>query len=89
MIYIDYKEIKLTRRKSLYYTNKKISNKIIIDLKANPKDYKLNLNLKKTNSFCLYLEGYIDELNDNCKNHIYYDLNSYILIDNWNYNSFL
>jgi len=89
MNYIDYKEIKLGNNKSLYYTNKKISNKIIIDLKANPYNYKLNLNLKKTNAICSYLEKYIDELVDKCKKYDYYEIDSYIKIDNWNYNSFL
>ena len=89
MNYKDYKEIKLANSKSLYYTNKKISNKIIIDLKANPYNYSLNLNLKKSNEFCSYLEEYIDELVDKCKEYDYYGINSYIIIDNWNYNSFL
>ena len=44
MNYIGYKEIKLTLEKSLYYTNKNISQKIIIDLKAIPKYNYLNLN---------------------------------------------
>ena len=78
--YIDYKEIKLAGSKSLYYTNKKISNKIIIDLKANPENYKLNLNLQKTNVLCNYLEEYIDELVDKCKKYSYYDINSNIII---------
>jgi len=87
--YIDYKEIKLAGSKSLYYINKKISNKILIDLKANPEYYNLNLNLKKVNVLCKYLEKYVDELVDKCKIYSYYDINSYIIIDNWNYNSFL
>ena len=63
----DYKEIQLENNLSLYYTNKNISQEIIIDLKANPKYWKLNLNLKKTNALCKYLEEYFDELEKNAK----------------------
>ena len=87
--YIDYKEIKLTNNTSLYYTNKKISNKIIIELKANPSNYQINLNLAHSNGICSYLEGYFDKLKDQCRKDKYYGINSYIIIDNWNYNSFL
>jgi len=82
--YIDYKELKLADSKSLYYTNKKISNKIIIDLKANLYNYNLKSNLEKSNEFCLYLDYY-----DECKKNSNYDINSYTIIDKWNYNSFL
>jgi len=53
--YIDYKEIKLTSNTSLYYTNKKISNKIIIDLKANPEYYNLNFKFKKKQMNYVYI----------------------------------
>jgi len=53
--YIDYKEIKLTSSTSLYYTNKKISNKIIIDLKANPEYYNLNFKFKKKQMNYVYI----------------------------------
>ena len=86
-----YKEIKLETNYSLYYTNRNISNKIIIDLKANPaSNMKLNLNLKQTNNLCNYLEKYLDELENKCKKYIYIGLNSFNkIIDNWNYKLFI
>ena len=53
--YIDYKELKLPDSKSLYYTNKKISNKIIFDLKANPEYYNLNFKFKKKQMNYVYI----------------------------------
>jgi len=89
--YEGYEEIKLDDYKSIYYTNKKISEKIIIDLKVNPLNYNLNLNLKKTNTICKYLKSInFNELEkEECKSFDYYDLNSYIKIDDWDYKSFL
>ena len=87
--YEGYKEIQLDNGKSLYYTNKNITKKILIDLKAHPIDYKLNLNLKKTNKLCEYLETFEDLKLKKCKEYKDYDIDAYIKIDDWDYNSFL
>ena len=90
--YEDYKEIKLDYGKSLYYTNKNISQNIIIDLKAIPSlyNYSFNLNLKRTNGLCEVLEDEIDELNrKECKYYSDLSLKAYRIIDDWDYKSFL
>ena len=86
--YEGYKEIQLDNGKSLYYTNKKVSKKITIDLKAHPINYKLNLNLKKTNKICEDLETVEDLKLKKCKEYDDYDIEAYIKIDDWDYNSF-
>ena len=58
-------------------------------MKANPYNYTLNLNLNEANDICSYLEDNICELFNGCYEYDYYGINSYIIIDNWNYNSFV
>ena len=58
-------------------------------MKANPYNYTLNLNLNEANNICSYLFINTYELVNYCKEYNYYGINSYIIIDNWNYNSFL
>ena len=87
--YEGYEEIKLDDDNSIYYTNKATSKKIIIDLVAKPDNFYLGLNLKKTNMLCEDLKDISKLIHKKCKNYKYYGINSYSVIDNWDYNSFL
>ena len=51
----NYKKIDLGSNTFLYYTNKNIEGKIIIDLKIN-NDKGINLNIEKTNELCDYID---------------------------------
>ena len=48
----------------LYYTNTKIENEIIIDIRASGKKGIIELNLDKTNDLCYNLENYEEECKD-------------------------
>ena len=81
-----YTKLDLGNDTSLFYTNKKINGKIIIDLKASIEPNKIELNLKKSNEICAYSLGqYIK-----CKSYYSFgDISFHKIIDDWNFNSFL
>ena len=72
----------------LHYTNKKIENNIIIDLRASYSydNYHIQLNLDKTNDLCYFLYFHEDE----CKNHTEFtSIPFYKILDEWKSSYFI
>ena len=79
----NYTKVNLAYNHFLYYTNKKIDGRILIDIKASSSEG-LQLNLDKTNEICHLIEA-----DDTCSK--FYNFSSipfYSIIDSWNFEEF-
>jgi len=90
--YPDYKKLSLGYNNYLFYTNKKVHNKIIIDIKVGFSNVSLELNPEKSNELCnsIYDKGFYEKLGGKCLN--YYKFNKklfYDVIDHWDLYDFL